>query len=68
MYKNLAAMLLAACCVLPAFFVSPAFSQTQAPATAPLEIGFVCVVPVLALNFLAQGVSEKLGRQAPATL
>ena len=73
MYKNLAAMLVAACCVLPAF------SQTQTPATVRLEIGFLCVVPVLdagralsdgpilALNFLAQGVSEKLGRQAPAT-
>jgi len=71
MYKNLAAMLVAACCVLPAF---PALSQTQAPATMPLKIGFVCVAPVLdtgsapsdgpvlAMNFLVQCVPEKLGR------
>jgi len=74
MYKNLAAMLVAACCVLTAF---PAFSQTQAPATMPLKIGFVCVTPVLdtgralsdepvlAMNFLGQGVPGKLDRKAP---
>ena len=74
MYKNLAAMFVAACCVLPAF---PAFSQAQAPATMPLKIGFVCVAPVLdagralsdepvlAMNFLGQGVPGKLDRKAP---
>ena len=74
MYKNLAAAPVAACCVFPAFSVSHAFPQTQAPATAPLRIGFVCVAPVLeagralsdgpvlAINFLAQDVPEKSGR------
>ncbi len=40
MYKNLAAMLVAAC------FISPAFSQSPAPATPPLKIGFVYVAPI----------------------
>ena len=37
MYKNLAAMLVAAC------FISPAFPQSPASAIPPLKIGFVYV-------------------------
>ena len=71
MYKNLAAMFVAACCTLPAFST---FSQTRTPATPLPTLGFVPEAPrfdagrtlsdglVLALNILAQGVQGKLDR------
>ncbi|TAM47209.1 MAG: BMP family ABC transporter substrate-binding protein [Burkholderiaceae bacterium] len=58
MYKNLAAVLAAAC------LLSPAFSQTTslpaAPAKAPLKIAFVYVTPVLPYGWVHQ---LELGRQ-----
>lgn len=47
MYKNLAATLVAACCV------APALAQTT-PAPAPLKVGFVYVTPVLAAGWTRQ--------------
>jgi basic membrane protein A len=58
MYKNLAATLVAAC------FVSPAFSQAQPPASAPatpLKIGFVYVAPITGAGWVRQ---HENGRQA----
>ena len=52
MYKNLAATLVAAC------FILPAFSQT--PASAPLK-------QILNMNVLVQGVPGKLNQQASGT-
>ena len=46
MYKNLAATLVAAC------FIVPAFSQSPAP--APLKIGFVYVAPVTEAGWVRQ--------------
>ena len=48
MYKNLAATLVAACCV------SAAFPQIQTPASPPLKIGFVYVTPVLDAGWVRQ--------------
>ena len=58
MYKNLAATLVAACCV------SPVFPQAQPPAsapTAPLKIGFVYVAPITDAGWVRQ---HENGRQA----
>ncbi|MCJ0762202.1 BMP family ABC transporter substrate-binding protein [Variovorax terrae] len=55
MYKNLAATLVAACCL------SPAFSQTPEPARAPLKIGFVYVTPITDAGWVRQ---HEEGRKA----
>ncbi len=55
MYKNLAAALVAAC------FISPAFSQSPAPGKAPLKIGFVYVTPVTDAGWVHQ---HEEGRKA----
>ena len=66
MYKNLAATLVAAC------FISPAFSQTQAP-PKPLKIGFVYVTPVTDAGWVHQhdearkAVEAALGDQVKTT-
>lgn len=60
MYKNLAAVLTAACCFLPAYAQPPA----KAPATEaqrPLKVGFVYVTPVTALGWVSQ---HEEGRKA----
>ena len=49
MYKNLVAALAAACC-----FLSPAFSQTTAPAADPLKVGFVYVAPLTDAGWVRQ--------------
>ena len=54
MYKNLAAALAAACCLLPAY------SQT-APAQEPLKIGFVYVAPLTEAGWVRQ---HEEGRKA----
>ncbi|MEO5735876.1 MAG: BMP family ABC transporter substrate-binding protein, partial [Variovorax sp.] len=56
MYKNLVAALAAACC-----FSSPAFSQSAAPATDPLKIGFVYVAPLTDAGWVRQ---HEEGRKA----
>ena len=67
MYKNLAATLVVACCI------SPAFSQTQASAASPLKIGFVYVAPVTAAGWVHQhdegrkAVEAALGDQVRTT-
>lgn len=48
MYKNLAATLVAAC------FIAPAFSQTPTPVKPPLKIGFVYVTPVTDAGWVHQ--------------
>jgi len=58
MYKNLAATLVAACF---SFSIAPAFSQSTAPAAAPLKIGFVYVAPVTDAGWVHQ---HEAGRQA----
>ena len=66
MYKNLAATLVAAC------FIFPAFSQTPAP-PQPLKIGFVYVAPVTSAGWVHQhdearkAVEAALGDQAKTT-
>ncbi len=55
MYKNLAATLVAAC------FIFPAFSQSPAPAKAPLKIAFVYVAPLTEAGWVRQ---HEEGRQA----
>ena len=66
MYKNLAATLVAAC------FVFPAFSQS--PPTAPLKLGFVYVAPVTDAGWVHQhdearkSVEAALGSQVQTTL
>lgn len=55
MYKNLAAALVAAC------FISPAFSQSPALAKASLKIGFVYVTPVTDAGWVHQ---HEEGRKA----
>ena len=67
MYKNLAATLVAAC------FISPAFSQSAAPAAPPLKIGFVYVAPVTDAGWVRQhdearkAVEAALGDQVSTT-
>jgi len=67
MYKNLAATLVAAC------FISPAFSQSAAPAAPPLKIGFVYVAPVTGAGWVRQhdearkAVEAALGDQVSTT-
>ena len=59
MYKNLAAALAAACCL-----ISPFSSRAQAPsapAVAPLKVGFVYVAPITDAGWVRQHES---GRQA----
>lgn len=58
MYKNLAAVLAAACF---SFSVFPVFSQSPAPAKAPLKIGFVYVAPITEAGWVRQ---HEEGRQA----
>ena len=66
MYKNLAATLVAAC------FIFPAFSQTPAP-PQPLKIGFVYVAPVTSAGWVHQhdearkAVEAALGDQVKTT-
>ena len=48
MYKNLAAMLVAAC------FISPAFPQAPMPVRPPLKIGFVYVTPITEAGWVHQ--------------
>jgi simple sugar transport system substrate-binding protein len=50
MYKNLAAVIAAAC------FFSPVFAQTApaAPATPPLKIGFLYVAPLTDAGWVQQ--------------
>ncbi len=48
MYKNLAAVLAAACCL------SPAFSQTQDAGKDPLKVGFVYVTPLTEAGWVHQ--------------
>ncbi|MBI5908202.1 MAG: BMP family ABC transporter substrate-binding protein [Burkholderiales bacterium] len=55
MYKNLAAALVAAC------LVSPAFSQSPVSAKEPLKIGFVYVAPLADAGWVRQ---HEEGRQA----
>lgn len=52
MYKNLAATLVAAC--LFSSVSSPVFSQTSAPAKAPLKAGFVYVAPITDAGWVRQ--------------
>ena len=56
MYKNLAAMLVAACCFSPAFAqtASPVVSQTHAAEKVPLKIGFVYVAPLTDAGWVRQ--------------
>jgi simple sugar transport system substrate-binding protein len=67
MYKNLAATLVAAC------FIAPAFSQSPAPAKLPLKIGFVYVAPVTDAGWVHQhdegrkAVETALGHQVTIT-
>ena len=67
MYKNLAAALVAACCI------SPAFSQSQSPAASPLKIGFLYVTPVTNAGWVHQhdegrkAVEAALGDQVRTT-
>jgi len=67
MYKNLAATLVAAC------FISPAFSQSAATAAPPLKIGFVYVAPVTEAGWVRQhdearkAVEAALGDQVKTT-
>ena len=55
MYKNLAAALVAAC------FISPAFPQAPAAAKEPLKIGFVYVAPLTEAGWVHQ---HEAGRKA----
>nr|MBP8061931.1 BMP family ABC transporter substrate-binding protein [Polaromonas sp.] len=60
MYKNLAATLVAACCV------SPVFSQATPPAGAsasPLKIGFVFVAPITDAGWVRQHENGRLAVQ-----
>ncbi|MGH6639300.1 MAG: BMP family ABC transporter substrate-binding protein [Polaromonas sp.] len=52
MYKNLATLGLST--LVAACFISPAFSQSPAPAKAPLKIGFVYVTPVTEAGWVHQ--------------
>jgi simple sugar transport system substrate-binding protein len=62
MYKNLAAALVAACCISPVFSQSaPAVGNTSASAHAPLKIGFVYVAPITDAGWVRQ---HENGRQA----
>ena len=56
MYKNLAAMLVVACCFSPAFAqtASPVVSQTHAAEKVPLKIGFVYVAPLTDAGWVRQ--------------
>jgi basic membrane protein A and related proteins len=69
MYKNLAAVLTAACCLFPAF--------AQAPATgaqAPLKVGFVYVTPVSDYGWVRQhdegrkSVDARFGSRVKTTI
>lgn len=67
MYKNLAATLVAAC------FIFPAFSQPSVALTPPLKIGFVYVAPVTDAGWVhqheqgRQGVEAALGDKVKTT-
>ena len=70
MYKNLAAMLVAACFSFSAF---PVFPQSPAPVKPPLKIGFVYVTPVTEAGWVHQheegrkAVAAALGNQVKTT-
>ena len=59
MYKNLAATVMST--LVAACFISPAFSQSAAPAKEPLKIGFVYVTPLTGAGWVHQ---HEEGRQA----
>ena len=59
MYKNLAAALAAACCLISPF--SSHAQASSAPAVAPLKVGFVYVAPITDAGWVRQHES---GRQA----
>lgn len=62
MYKNLAATLVAACCISPVFSQSaPAAVNASVAAHAPLKIGFVYVAPITDAGWVRQ---HENGRQA----
>ncbi len=61
MYKNLAAAVMST--LVAACFISPAFSQSAAPAKEPLKIGFVYVAPLTGAGWVHQ---HEEGRQAVA--
>ena len=74
MYKNLAAALVAACCISPVFSQSaPAVGNTSASAHAPLKIGFVYVAPITDAGWVRQhengrqAVQSALGQQVQTT-
>ena len=70
MYKNLAAISVAACCFSPAF---PQSTATLAPVKEPLKIGFVYVTPLTDAGWVHQhdegrkAVEQALGRQVKTT-
>jgi len=59
MYKNLAVTVMST--LVAACFISPAFSQSPAPAKEPLKIGFVYVAPLTGAGWVHQ---HEEGRQA----
>ena len=59
MYKNLAVTVMST--LVAACFISPAFSQSPAPAQEPLKIGFVYVAPLTGAGWVHQ---HEEGRQA----
>ena len=61
MYKNLAAALVAACCVSPVFSQAP--PAAGAPAS-PLKIGFVYVAPITDAGWVRQHENGRLAVQA----
>lgn len=62
MYKNLAAVLAAACLLFPVFSrAAAAPSAPKVPAQAPLKVAFVYVTPILPYGWVHQ---LELGRQA----
>lgn len=58
MYKNLAAAFAAAC------FISPVFSQPEAPVKPPLKIGFVYVTPITEAGWVRQHEQGRLAVEA----
>jgi len=75
MYKNLAATIVAACCILG---TASAFSQVSAPASAPstsgkLKVGFVYVAPLMDAGWVHQhdegrkAVAKALGEKVETT-
>ncbi len=74
MYKNLAATLVAACCISPVFSQSaPAAVNASVAASVPLKIGFVYVAPITDAGWVRQhenarqSVQAALGQQVQTT-